>query len=305
MSDLVRPKIGVDSVYVAALTLDNGTDAPTYGTPARLAGAAKVSGNPNSSLTTDFGDNKAMFTANARGALQASIELLDVDPDVLALVLGQTRANGITEESATDMAPYYALGFRVWLGGTDDSGDKVYEYFWYVKGRFAIPTDQGAETKKDKINPQHTTLMGEFIALEYNEVMCVHGRTDVDLTAAAAAAWFTNVVYTSSQSLTAVTFDSVVGDAGAHTITLTFGKGGETFSLVEPDDNTQVRVFVASTGLFLAGTYTYAASAAGTTPTLVITNSNISGVPYTVFVDSLKDNNGVTVTPKGLTVTPA
>lgn len=298
------PKIGLDKVYVASLTTDDGTNVPTYGTPVLLAGAAKMTGNPNGTLVTDWGDNGPFFTMNARGNLQASMELIDIDPAVLAAVLGQTRANGITQEGILDQAPYYAVGFRVWIGGLDSLGAKIYEYFWYLKGKFTIP-EQGAETKKETISPQHTTLSAEFVKLAYNDVMCVHGRTDYSLTTAAAAAWFNQPVTSASASLTAVTVGTIVGSASAHTITIPFAKSGETFSLATPAAG-DITVSVVSTGSLVAGTYTYTPSAAGTAPSIVIYNANISGVAYLVSVTSdVVDNNGVHVTALSQLVTPA
>ena len=298
------PKIGLDKVYVASLTTDDGTNVPTYGTPVLLAGAAKMTGNPNGTLVTDWGDNGPFFTMNARGNLQASMELIDIDPAVLAAVLGQTRANGITQEGILDQAPYYAVGFRVWIGGLDSLGAKIYEYFWYLKGKFTIP-EQGAETKKETISPQHTTLSAEFVKLAYNDVMCVHGRTDYSLTTAAAAAWFNQPVTSASASLTAVTVGTIAGSALAHTITIPFAKSGETFSLATPAAG-DITVSVVSTGLLLSGTTTYTASVAGTAPTITIANINIAAVAYLVSVTSdVVDNNGVHVTPLSQLVTPA
>lgn len=295
---MAAPKIGVDSVYVASLTTDT-TLALSYGTPALLAGAAKVTGNPNGALVTDWGDNAAFYTVNARGNLQLSLELIDLDPAILAAVLGQTRANGITEEAFNNQSPYYAMGFRVWYGGTD------YEYFWYLKGKFTIP-EQGAETKKNTVSPQHTTLTAEFVKPTYTENVCVHGRTGYSLATATASAWFSQPVYNSSQSLSAVTFASVAGSTSAKTITLTFSKGSsESFSLVAPLDDSQITVSVVSTGSVIAGTNTYTVSAAGTSPTVTIANSNISGVAYLVSVHGLRDINGVAVTYASKLVTPA
>lgn len=300
------PKIGLDKVYVASLTTDDGTNVPTYGTPVLLAGAAKMTGNPNGSLVTDWGDNGPYFTMNARGNLQATLDLIDADPSVLATMLGQTRSSGITQEGILDQAPYYALGFRVWIGGLDSSGNKIYEYFWYLKGKFAVP-EQGAETKKETLSPQHTVLSAEFVKLAYNDVLCTHGRTDYSLAAATASAWFNQPVYAATQSVSAVTVSSVAGSSSAHTITVTFGKGSsETFSLIAPTDDSTITVSVVSTGLLLAGAYTYTPSAAGTTPTIVIANANIGAVAYLVTVTNrVVDNNGVHVTAKSSLVTPS
>lgn len=298
------PKIGLDKVYVAALSADDGSVAPSWGTPQLLAGAAKLTGNPNGNLITDWGDNGPFFVTNSRGNLQATLELIDVDPAVLASLLGQTRANGITQEGALDQAPWYALGFRVWIGGLEGS-DKIYEYFWYLKGKFTIP-EQGAETKKATISPQHTTLTAEFAKLQYNDVLSTHARTNgAGVAAATITNWFNAPVYSSAYSATEVTLSSAVGNASAHTITLTFDKSGETFALRQPATAQEVLVIVDSTGLLIAGATTFTPGAPGTAPTLVISNPNIAAVEYKVAVVSLKDSNGVTVTPESLSVTPA
>ena len=298
------PKIGLDKVYVASLTADAGVSAPTYGTPVALLGAVNMTGNPNGSLITDYGDNGAYWTQNSRGNLQATLELIDCDPSVMALMLGQTRANGKTEEKFTDQSPYYAMGYRVWIGDTV-SGAKIYEYFWYLKGKFAIP-EQGAETKKESISPQHVTMSAEFVRLNYNDVMTVHGRTDFDLTAADASAWFSQPVYSSAQSLSAVTVGTIAGSYSGKTITIPFAKGSsETFSMNLPAAG-DITVSVVSTGVLIAGTTTYVASVAGTAPTLILSNTNIAAVPYLVTVTSdVTDINGVHVTEKSQLVTPA
>ena len=297
------PKIGLDKVYVAALSADDGTIAPTWGTPQLLSGAAKLTGNPNGNLVTDWGDNGPFFVTNSRGNLQATLELIDVDPVVLAEILGQVRANGITQEGALDQSPWYALGFRVWIGGLEGA-DKIYEYFWYLKGKFTVP-EQGAETKKDTISPQHTTLNAEFAKLNFNDVLSTHARSNgVGVAASTITNWFNAPVYESAFSATPVTLSSGAGVASTHKITLTFGKSGETFSLRQPTDPLEVSVVVDSTGLLIAGTTTFVPSAEGVAPTLEITNANITNVKYIVFVNGLKDSNGVKVTPKSIAVTP-
>lgn len=297
------PKIGLDKVYVAALSADTGLVAPSWGAPQLLSGAAKLTGNPNGNLVTDWGDNGPFFVTNSRGNLQATLELIDVDPVVLAQILGQTRANGITQEGSLDQAPWYALGFRVWIGGLEGS-EKIYEYFWYLKGKFTVP-EQGAETKKESISPQHTTLSAEFAKLNFNDVLSTHARTNGSGVAPATITnWFNAPVYASSFSGTPVTFTSGVGAIGPKTLTLTFDKSGESFAIAQPTDDTQVVVIVNSTGLLLAGAYTYTPGAAGVAPTLVIGNPNIAGVKYDVLVTNLRDSNGVRVTQKSIAITP-
>jgi phi13 family phage major tail protein len=302
------PKIGLDSVYVAALV--DGTDivggTPTYGTPVLLAGAASLKGNPNGSLFTDWADNGQYFVTNTRGNLQATLDLVDVDPIVLAAMLGQKRANGVTQEGALDQSPWYAMGFRVWIGGTEATA-KIYEYFWYAKGKFTIP-EQGADTKKETISAQHTILTAEFARLNYSSdaQISTHARSNAtDVVAATITGWFTTPIISTAQSLTAVTVGVITGASGPKTITVPFAKSGETFSMATIDSS-DITVSVVSTGALIAGASTYTYSAAGVAPTITIANANIAAVAYIVSVTAdVKDTNGVNITPKSQLVTPA
>jgi hypothetical protein len=194
--------------------------------------------------------------------------------------------------------------FRIWFGGLDSLGAKIYEYVSLPKGKFAVP-ESGAETKKETISFQHVTLSGEFARLEVNGLMNIHGRTDESLPAAAAAAWFTAPTWSLTQSSTAVTVGTITGADTANTITIPFAKSGETFSMVAPAAG-DITVSVVSTGALIAGASTYALSVAGIAPTITITNPNVTAVAYLVTVTSdVKDTNGVSVTPYSQLVTPA
>lgn len=303
-----RPRIGIQDVVYAVLTesSDVSGGTPTYGSPAALAGAMKFNTKHNGGLSTLFADDRAAFTANFVGKRQVSVDLFDVDPAAYATILGMTRANGINADSPLDQSPYVAIGYKILLAGSATTAEH-YIYRWLLKGKFS-KADEGGDTKADSINYQAVTLNAEFIDLAANGYYQTSIRTDdTDVAATTITNWFNAPVISTSVSLSAVTLSSGAGSTSGKTITLTFGKGSsESFSLVAPVDDTEVLVSVVSTGLLLAGTYTYSVSAAGTTPTLTIANANIAGVAYLVTVTSkLKDVNGVAVTPKSILVTPA
>jgi len=304
MAGTIAPMIGLDKVYVAKLLTDVVGSTPTYDTPVAMPGVVTASINKNGTIITDYADNRQFWVGNSRGNTEGTFEFVDYDPALIAAMLGQTRANGITEGRPLDQAAYYAIGFRVWIGGEKVGG--TYRYVWLLKGKFTIPSIN-PETKKEQISPKHVTLTAQFVALNgANNVIDTEARNDYDLTSVTEAAWFTAPVFSSGVSTSAVTVGSATGSASAHTITIPFSKGSsETFSLVAPVDNTQIVVIVNSTGLILAGTYTYTASVAGTAPTITIANASIAAVSYSVVVVKITDSNGVLATPKSQDVTPA
>ena len=139
-----NPVIGLDNVVIAQLLSDD-ENGVTYDTPIALKGAVNASVNPNSDVAVDYADNGPFFVMNNRGNTELTLELTNIDPATKALMLGQKRSGGITVETPMDSSPYFAMGFRVWVGGTDENGNKIYEYMWLAKGKFSVP-ESGAET---------------------------------------------------------------------------------------------------------------------------------------------------------------
>lgn len=293
-----NPMIGLDNVVIAELLSDvGGTTKPTYGPIIPLRGAVQASVNPNSSVETDYADNGAFFVSDNRANLEMSLEFTNIDPTTKAKMLGQKKVNGITVETSQDQAPYFALGFRVWIGGTDASGNKIYEYFWYAKGKFSVP-ESGGTTKGESIEFQHTSMTAQFVSTKYSPdgkggIFGTHVRTD-DPTAnqAVLANWFNSPVLTAEVDLGAV---SVTASLSGSVITLTGSKvGGSSFTF---DANSIVigeSVIVADDD-GNAVDATVQVSAAGVSPTITITCED---TPASVIVtSSVKDSNGVGVTP--------
>lgn len=195
--------IGVDNVVIAKL-LNDDVNGIVYDTPIALKGAVTVSANPNSSVETDYADNGAFFVSDNRGNLELNLEMTNVAPDVLAMMLGQKRENGITVEGSQDQAPYLALGFRVWIGGTNENGDKIYKLFWYAKGKFSCP-EQGGQTKQENISFQHVSMTAQFVSTIYNGVFGCNARTDYDTPADVVANWFNQPVLYTDADLSALT----------------------------------------------------------------------------------------------------
>lgn len=178
-----NPMIGLDNVVIAKLLTDEGgTKKPTYATPIPLRGAVQASVNPNSSVETDYADNGAFFVSDNRGNTEMSLEFTNINSDTKALMLGQKKENGVVVEGSQDQAPYFALGFRVWIGGQDENGEKIYEYFWYAKGKFSVP-ESGGTTKQENIDFQHVSMTAQFVSTKFSPdgkggVFCTHVRTD-------------------------------------------------------------------------------------------------------------------------------
>lgn len=293
-----RVRIGVQDCYIAKVLTDTSSGM-TFDTPIHIPGTVKVDIKPNGGLVVDYGDNAALVTVNYRGVTDGTIEMLDVPAATLATMLGQTRSNGITAESALNQSPYFALGFKVWLSG-DDSGNNVYQYFWYHKGKFAVP-DGSYETKKDTITPQHVTLNAQFISNTYNGLIGVNGRSDQDLPSATAAAWFNAPVIAPTVDLGALNCAIAKSSTNA---TFTFTKtGGGTFSIVADSAVVGSTILISKAGDLQSGTIAWTgqgtATVVGTfTPTTAFGTADIDFA----VTSGVKDTNGVSCTPEMLQI---
>jgi len=295
------PKIGLDNVVIAKVLSDTA-DGISFDSVIPLKGAVNATVNPNSDVAVDFADNGPFFSASNRGNTELNLEMIDVDVDVLAQLLGQRKVNGITVETPLDQSSDYALGFRVWLAGKDASGNNRYQYFWYAKGKFSVP-ETGGETKTDSLNFGHISVTAQFVQTQFvpngqeTGTICTHIRTDdPSVPASVKANWFNApVVQTTSDDseLTVsvayanskVTFTGAK-DSGASFV---FAKGsvidGQTIGVLD------------SNGALVEGEYAVGTTASAS-PTIVFTPSAEAETPVSAFVtNGLKDSFGVGATP--------
>lgn len=296
-----NPKIGLSDVYIARLLSDDGTGAPSYDTPIALLGAIQASVNPNSSVETDYADNGAFFVTGNRANTEMSLEFTNVDPATLALMLGQTRVNGITLETPLDQAPYFALGFKVWIGGLDSNGEKIYEYFWYAKGKFSAP-ETGGTTKGENVEFQHVSLTAMFIPTQYkydgnSGVICSHARSDIDTSSDVISNWFNAPVVSPSIDTSELTV-AIAQGSSTKKITITGSKdSGSTCTIAKAtanDDN----IIITSSGVVVDGTFTVSGGIVTFT-----SDEAMSGDVIVTVTSGLKDVYGVGATPTTDTVT--
>ena len=288
------PKIGLDSVHIARVISDDANGI-VYDTPIALKGAINATVNPNSDVATDYGDNGVFFVTNNRGNTEMNLELIGIDPSTRALMLGQTKVNGVTVETPLDQSPYFAVGFRVWIAGEKD-GEKRYQYFWYAKGKFSVP-ETGGTTKKDTIEFGHENLTAQFAQTVYNGIICTHARNDDDeVPASVITNWFNAPVVQTTTDDSELT---VTASYSAGKVTFTGAKdSGASFVFASGSviDGQTIGVLDAN-GALVDGTFAVGTTAS-TSPTIVFTPSAEAETPASVFVTSgLKDSFGVGATP--------
>ena len=176
-------RIGLKDLYYALLISD-ASDGSTYGTPVQIVGAITANINPNSTNATLFADDGPMETASQLGLIELELNAADVPLAVQKVLLGaDTMTEGRLKKKSTDVPPWLAIGFR----SIKSNGN--YRYVWLVKGKFREP-ELNHETKGDAINFQTTTINGQFVKREFDEVWYMATDEDEAGYVDVSATWF-------------------------------------------------------------------------------------------------------------------
>jgi phi13 family phage major tail protein len=252
-------------------------------------------------LASAFGDDGVDDSAEAVGDPTFSMELTSITPENEALLLGHTYALGQTTFNKDDVSPEFAVGYKVWLGGS------VFIYAWIACVRFSKPTANEA-TKESGINFKYVTFSAKARATRYSGVLRHWARTDDSLVPAATiSGFFAQPVLSNSADLGALSVTLTEGTAGdAKKLKAVFAKvGGGSFSM----DATSLVLGVSivnQASAIVAGTWSV--GVAGTTvtclftPTVAPSSGNVWGV---IAEERVKDANGVPLTKKGAYITIA
>jgi phi13 family phage major tail protein len=155
-------KVGLKDLYYALLISD-ASDGATYGTPVKIVGAITANINPNSNKGTLFADDGPMDTMSQLGVIEITLGIADIPLAIQAALLGSDApTSGKLSKKATDVPPWVAIGFK------SLKSNNSYRYVWLDKGKFGEPEDN-SETKKDTVNFQTATIVGNFVKRDYDE----------------------------------------------------------------------------------------------------------------------------------------
>ncbi|MDT0163819.1 major tail protein [Bacillus sp. AG4(2022)] len=173
--------VGLRDLHFAKFTEDG-----TYETPKKLSSAISATVTPNYTITTLYGDDRAVAVANALGDIDIQINTTDLSPEDYSLLMGASKnADGVIEDSIDDVAPYGALLFRLPF----ESGG--FKYYAYYKGKFQPPSTTH-NTKGGSVEFQTPSISGKFMAREDGKWRSHFEHTGSEASPIAAS-WFTKV----------------------------------------------------------------------------------------------------------------
>jgi phi13 family phage major tail protein len=174
--------IGLRDIHFAKSIAGGGYDVPK-----KLSDAITATVTPNYTVTTLYGDDRAVAVANALGDIDIQINTTDLTPEDYDLLMGTTtNADGVIEDSVDDVAPYGALLFRLPLEGGG------FKYYTYYKGKFQ-PPGSTHNTKGGSVEFQTPTISGKFMARDDGKWRAHKVHVDPATADPIAAAWFTSV----------------------------------------------------------------------------------------------------------------
>jgi phi13 family phage major tail protein len=147
--------VGLDQVYVAEITETDGVES--YATPIRVAGAIDASISPSIDTANIFSDDSIEEIITQFSSVEVSFTFSDIGSTNYAMLLGkETDSNGVVMDSADDIAPYFALGFR------SKKSNGEYRYVWMYKGRFN-QIEESFATQSDSADFQTAPVTGTFV----------------------------------------------------------------------------------------------------------------------------------------------
>lgn len=280
-----RPRIGLDNLYVAAITSDDATGY-VAGTPAYLAPAAEASLTPASASEVLYADDQAYETMSAEAETKITLKVTAIPMALLAALTG--RVFNVASGEMWDnvgVSPYYALGFR------SLKSDGSYRYYWFLKGKFEMPSENFT-TKGAAPAPQVAEITYTAIKTIYqwnlgsitDSVKRVIGDTDTtNFTTMTLATWMAQVQTPSVSAPGAFTLSSSTPTDNATSVsktadqTLTFSNALQALTGISLIDATGTYTQVACTI-----TWDTAHKVITINPTSDLTGTNVYVIVYNV-----------------------
>lgn len=154
-------KRGLDELYVAEVTVDTA-EAFTTGEPFKLIPAGEMSVAVDKDATNYWFDNGVFAIVGREGGSEITVSGAGMRPADIAKLTGKAvdSVTGAVFDDGSYTEKYWAFG------GRKKNIDGTFEYFWFLKGSFAIP-DDAAKTEGEDTDATGTELT-------YTAIQTVH-----------------------------------------------------------------------------------------------------------------------------------
>lgn len=184
---------GLDELFVAEVTADTAEEFVT-GTPFKLIPAGEMSVAVDKDATNYWFDNGVFAIVGREGGSEITVSGAGMRPVDIAKLTGK-----VVDETTGAVLDDGAYTEKYWaFGGRKKNIDGTYEYFWFLKGSFAIP-DDSAKTEGEDTDAAGTELTYTAIQTIHRFAqsgkVCKRVVIDTETTEINAEAdWFAQVV---------------------------------------------------------------------------------------------------------------
>lgn len=163
MPNAIVPMVGLEKLYVAALTKDDNTSV-TYDVPRYLAGIKEIGIKPKVSSDEFYAENQLWMSESTLSSVDIEIDITDLTQEDEAFLLGhKISADGGIIRSANDKAPDVAILFQA------NKGNGKSRFVVLYRGNFSL-SDEAYKGKEGKSNMQSKKLKATFAPLKNNKM---------------------------------------------------------------------------------------------------------------------------------------
>lgn len=159
-------KRGLENIYCAEVLKDNADEFETD-TPFHLIPAGELSASPDSEKTNYPFDNTIMFTVGREGATEVKITGAGMRAPQIAVITGKdvdAATGAVLDSGEPANEKYFSLGAEM------NNLDGTSSLFWFAKGTFSLPEENG------KTEGEDTDASGT--ELTYSAIKTIHKFTN-------------------------------------------------------------------------------------------------------------------------------
>lgn len=147
-----KVKFGISNVVYAMVTEVSDAGVPTYGVWKSLPYAVSLTADVNSNTSSDYADNKLVFSYNSITGATITLEVTHLIDDFKKDVLGwKATSDGGLIQPTDNIKPKIALGFQI-------DGDAKKSKRWFFLCSVSDPAGDSASTNTDSVTFAHDTV---------------------------------------------------------------------------------------------------------------------------------------------------
>lgn len=169
MAETFVLKRGLTNLFIAEVTSDT-EESYAAGTPKKLIPAGEMSKTVDNEQQQYWFDNTVFVSIGREGSTEITVSGAGLRAAARAYINGKDidSATGAIIDSGQFETKYFAFGGEAW------NSDGTKEYFWFMKGAFAIP-DENDKTLDESTDANGTELT--FTAIPTTHVFEETGKT--------------------------------------------------------------------------------------------------------------------------------